>query len=354
MIVNKIKKCLLPIRDFLLKRLYSFFLNTESTLTDAKFMGLVRDLRKNKYRIGLFSSAKNKDCVVVYMSSNHQHGGLADRLRTMRTAYVCAAINNKKFYIYHNVNNLIIEEYLSPNKIDWRIKKEDIDFCLKNISVCAYYKVIPEIRHSREVHMYSSDGIISEMKNAPANPLLTDHEVHHFLFKPTSFLERMVQQTMEENQLIENEYIAFHLRFLNFFEPVEINGVVSSTQEEQLQMIQDVHRVIDKVYRESTIKNVVIFSDSNLFLNSKHPEYIKYIPGVVGHISKHADKQITDKTFVDLFIMSKAKAIYSIRGKNIYGGGFSREASIIGNKPFIQVPLKEGDRQGFIGTYGNN
>lgn len=199
--------------------------------------------------------------------------------------------------------------------------------------------------------MYVSNGIISEMNNAPADPLLNDHAVHHILFKPTPLLEHMVLQTMKENQLIENEYIVFHLRFLNFFEPVEINGKVSSTKEEQIQMIQDVHLVIDKVYQESDIKNVVIFSDSNVFLNSKHPEYIKHLPGIVGHISKHSNKLITDKTFVDLFVMSKAKAIYSIRGKNIYGGGFSRDAALIGNKPFIEIPLKEGDRQGFIGTY---
>lgn len=341
------------IRDIVLQKLYRPFLQSELPLTKEKYISLIHLLRKNKYKINPFAFPKNKNYVVVYMEGDHI-AGLADRLRTIRTAYVCAAISNKHFFIYHNVNNFKLEEYLMPHKIDWRINKNEIDFCIKNISFCYNFRTIPTVNHSKEVHVYSSNGIIAEMNNAGSFPLLTDNAVHHLLFKPSPYLEQLLQQAMNENELTENDYIAFHLRFLNFFESVEINGKVMSTQGEQLQMLQDVHHVIDKVYQSSCIKNVVIFSDSNFFLNSKHPGYIKHLPGIVGHISKHSDKQITDKTFIDLFVMSKAKAIYSVRGKNIYGGGFSREAAIIGNKPFKEVPLKEGDHQGFIGTYGNN
>ena len=353
MFFSKIKHGLIFIRDIFLQKLYRPFIQSELPLTKEKNLALIHLLRKNKYKLNLFAPAKNENCVIVYMEGDHI-AGLADRLRTIRTAYVCAAISNKRFFIYHNVNNFKLEEYLIPHKIDWRINKNEIDFCIKNISFCYNYRTIPTVNHPKEVHVYTSNGIIAEMNNAESFPLLTDNAVHHLLFKPSSYLEQMLEQVMNENELSENDYIAFHLRFLNFFEPVEINGRVTATPEEQLQMMQDVHHVIDKVYQSSGIKNVVIFSDSNRFLNSKHPEYIKHLPGVVGHISKHSDKQITDKTFIDLFVMSKAKAIYSIRGKNIYGGGFSREAAIIGNKPFIEVPLKEGDHQGFIGTYGND
>ncbi len=353
MTLIKIKNCLISIRNFILKGIYRPFVHSEFPLNGDKYSALIHILRKNKYKLGIFHSAKNKDCVVVYMSDNHK-AGLADRLRTIRTAYACAAINNKSFFVYHNVNHLLLEEYLIPNEVDWRISKEKIDFNLKNIAICYNFRTIPKIHHSKELHIYTANGIIAEMTNADSFPQLNDHTVHSLLFKPSSYLEKLIQQTMKENCLAENEYIAFHLRFLNFFEPVEINGKVTSTPEEQLQMIENVHRVIDKVYQESGIKNIVIFSDSNYFLNTAHPAYIKRLPGIVGHIAKHYDKQTTDKTFVDLFVMSKAKAIYSIRGQNIYGGGFSREAAIIGNKPFIEVPLKEGDRTGFIGTYGND
>lgn len=37
--------------------------------------------------------------------------------------------------------------------------------------------------------------------------------------------------------------------------------------------------------------------------------------------------------------MAKAKAIYSIVGEHIYGGGFAQDASFLENKPFFKVPL---------------
>lgn len=349
--VPAIKKCLISLRSFFFKALYCPFLSTELPISKSRMDTVLHMLRKSKYKIGLLTPPKNKKRVIVYMSDDYELAGLADRLRTIRTAYVCAAANNRTFHAYHQVKGCRLEDYLEPNEIDWSINKNDIDFNLKNIAICYNYKEIPVCKHNKELHMYSADGIIAEMRNAGNYPQYTDHEVYRRLFKPSAQLQDMIDCTMHTTGLRENEYIAFHLRFLNFFEQVEINGSVSSTQEEQIQMIDNVHAVIEKVCQETGCKNVLIFSDSNAFINAEHPAYIKHLPGEVGHISKHGNKQTTDKTFVDLFIMSKAKAIYSIRGKNIYGGGFSREASIIGNKPFIEVPLVEGDKQGFLGTY---
>lgn len=346
------KKCLGTLRSLLIKALYCPFIRTELPISKTRMDTVLHLLRKNKYGIGVFSSPKNKNRVIVYMSDDSAQAGLADRLRTIRTAYVCSAISNRTFHVYHQVKGCRLEDYLEPNEIDWRINKNDIDFNLKNIAICYNYREIPVCTLDRELHMYSADGIISEMRNADEYPEYSDHEVYRRLFKPSAMLQKMVDSTMSTAGIQENEYIAFHLRFLNFFEQVEVHGKVSSTPEEQRQMIDSVHSVIERISKENGCEKVLIFSDSNAFIHAEHPDYIKHLPGVVGHISKHDNKQITDKTFVDLFVMSKAKAIYSIRGKNIYGGGFSRDAAIIGNKPFIEVPLVEGDRQGFIGTYG--
>lgn len=350
--IKAIKKSLGIIRLKLVKNLYRLFFKTELPISDTHLNTLIHILRKCQYKIGLFSKPKNSNRVIVYMSDEYGLAGLADRLRTIRTAYVCAAINNKSFYLYHHVKDCVLQEYLIPNEINWSIKKQEIDFCLKNIALCYNYRELPKCKYNRELHMYNADGIISEMKNAGVYLQYTDHIVHQQLFRPSEYLQTLIDNAMHTTGVRENEYIAFHLRFLNFFEQVEITGKVTATPQEQQMMIDTVHSVIEKVCHETGCRNVLIFSDSNSFLNATHPDYIKHLPGTVGHISKHANKQITDKTFVDLYVMSKAKAIYSIRGENIYGGGFSREAAIIGNKPFIEVPLIEGSRQGFIGTYG--
>lgn len=291
--------------------------------------------------------------VIVYMTEKNVHVGLADQLRTIRTAYVCAAENDRRFYLYHNVGGFRLEEYLEPNEIDWKIKEQEINFGLNCVGLEFFYRKIPTLKNKkREYHLYSSGGIFAEMDHSDLKGTYTDHSCHRKLFKPTERLCSLVSEVMEKYELKENEYIVFHLRFTNFFEQVELEGAVTSTEQERRQMIIDVHQVIDEVYKASGCKKVLLFSDSNIFLNSEHPNYVTVIPGHVGHVSKYKKEQeIIDKTFIDLFLMSKGKVVYSIRGKNIYGGGFSREASIIGNKPFIELPLKKGSREGFIGTY---
>ena len=170
----------------------------------------------------------------------------------------------------------------------------------------------------------------------------TFKEVFHSLFSPSEWLKTLVENALKSQQLEEGNYIAFHLRFLNFFESVEPlhseNNAIG-TPEQQEQMLKAVHTIIDKIYRESGCKHVLLFSDSNRFLQAPHPAYIKVLPGTVGHIIRHnGTDEITDKTFTDLMVMARAQQVYSITGPHIYGGSFARTAAAIGGKPLIEVP----------------
>lgn len=319
--------------------------------TNKEQLSEVLHIIRNCYRFRGTATGDPKR-VIVYMTEKSINVGLADQLRTIRTAYVCAAENGRKFFLYHNVGGFRLEEYLEPNEIDWKIKEQDINLGLNCVALEFFYRKIPFLKNNkREYHLYSSGGILAEMDNPELRGKYTDHTCYRKLFKPTERLHSLIGEVMKKYELQEDEYIVFHCRFTNFFEQVELGGLVTSTEQERQQMIIDVHGVIDEVFQASNCKKVLLFSDSNTFLNSKHPEYITVIPGQVGHVSKHKKQAIIDKTFIDLFLMSKGKVVYSIRGKNIYGGGFSREASIIGNKPFVELPLKKGSREGFIGTY---
>lgn len=77
-------------------------------------------------------------------------------------------------------------------------------------------------------------------------------------------------------------------------------------------------------------------------LSTLQEEYIKTLPGTVGHVYAKANNDgISDKAFCDLFVMSQAKKIISIVGENIYGGSFSKAAAYIGNVPFVRYPLAQ-------------
>ena len=135
-------------------------------------------------------------------------------------------------------------------------------------------------------------------------------------------------------QLQDNQFIAVHIRFLNFFEPVEKEATeATGTAQQQEQMIVNIHAALNQIHHESDCRDILLFSDSNRFLQAPHPSYIKILPGAVGHISRNNGiKSITDKTFTDMFVMGKAKRIYRLLGEHIYAGGFAQTAARLAGK----------------------
>ena len=280
--------------------------------------------------------------LVVYMTENTEFAGLADRLKTFVNSYIIANENNRQLYICHT-KGFPLEKYLEPNEVNWLISPCEISRGLNRVAFLWFTHDCPVLLHKeREYHAYALfDSILPTLPESKQAQYGFDR-VFHKLFKPTTHLEGLVEKAMRSVGLEENQFIAFHLRFLDFFEPVEMNRTeadVTGTPEQQEQMIADVHATIDQVYRTSACKHVLLFSDSNKFLQSPHPDYIKVLPGTVGHIARHNDAgSITDKAFTDLLVMSKAAQVYSITGPNIYGGAFSRTAAAIGGKELIEVP----------------
>ena len=82
-----------------------------------------------------------------------------------------------------------------------------------------------------------------------------------------------------------------------------------------------------------------MFSDSNEFLRIAQGKGLKCLPGKVGHVGYKNSKDTVLKTFVDWFAMSKASEIYRIKGTHLYNSAFPLYASLIGNKPYIEIDL---------------
>ena len=284
---------------------------------------------------------RNPARVIIYMTENTEFAGLADRLRGFVSGYILAQENSRSFHLYHD-KGFNLETYLEPNEVDWRISPADISRGLNRVAFLWFTNHWPNLdQKDKEYHGYGLFNLIPHLP-AEIKHKYTYGGVFNTLFRPTPYLQQLINAAMEAAQLKEGQFIAFHLRFLNFFEPVEMNRTeadVTGTPEQQEQMIENVHATIDRVYRESNCEHVLLFSDSNRFLQAPHPAYIKVLPGTVGHIARHNDAgAITDKAFIDLFIMSKAAQVYSITGSNIYGGAFSRTAAAIGGKEVITIP----------------
>lgn len=287
---------------------------------------------------------RNPNRLIVYITPDTEMSGLADRLRTMRTAYVFAVENNLEFYIYHN-NGFLLEDYFEPNEIDWRIRKEDIGKGLNRVEFRFLYDKLEKIStHNKELHLHKAmrninEGFLPDCLRSK----YSDASVYRKLFKLSTKLHNMVDGIMRRHGIVENEYVVVHARFTNFFEKVEMHGMVTSTAQERALMLKRLTKTLFKIH-DQTGMPIVLFSDSNTFLQYPHAEFVSVLPGSVSHLSNSTESvNYIDKTFVDLVVMSRGTQIFSLRGENIYGGGFSLDASFLGNKPFIRFDVADDD-----------
>ena len=85
----------------------------------------------------------------------------------------------------------------------------------------------------------------------------------------------------------------------------------------------------------------MVFSDSNTFLNECKNNGLHVLKGDIGHISYNSTNDIVKKTFVDLYMISRAKVIYQLNGKHLYKSAFSYYGALIGGKRCLRVNLKE-------------
>lgn len=299
----------------------------------------------NMYKLFQFSIAPSPR-VVTYMTEGTEFTGIADRLRSIVTAYVIARENNREYYLYHD-KDFKLDEYLEPAAVDWRIEKKNICRGLNNVAFLWFLQTWPKLNPlRREYHCYWASSLI-DMKALPPDiqAKYTFSSAFWTLFKLAPRLEELLNRTMESAGLTEDNYIAVHLRFLNFFEAVEersLDTEGTATKQEQEIMLSNVNQTLKELHNEYG-KKIVLFSDSNRFLTAPHPAFCTILPGTVGHVLRHShNTAITDKAFVDLLIISRAQAVISITGEGIYGGGFSMTAAAIGAKPFIKVPLVKG------------
>lgn len=269
--------------------------------------------------------------------------GLADRLIGLLSLYMFAKETGRKFKIRHTCG-FRLEEYLLPNTEDWIIKPEDIAYGLNEsrpliTSFCRN-------RLNKNGLPRLSDGILQY--HAYINHDLREHiptrELEKYdrcalfneLFKPSPHLQELLDKI--EAGIGNAPYVAVHFRFMNFFEAVETGAQrATATEEEMNDMLTSCKKHLETIHQLVPDKNILIFTDSERFQQEDFPDYVKKLPGKIGHISaKHADmKEVLDKTFTDLFMISRAAMVINVTGKNLRKSGFSRLAAEFGGAPFI-------------------
>lgn len=301
-------------------------------------------LRENMRNLRYWSKCNLKgiklpDTFFFVIDPYRNHPGLADRLKAIIAAYNQAKQNNLKFKIVYKIP-FSLEDYLMPvdSEDTWIANYQDLEYSF------LYTRFVNEkngwILHAQkgiQYHCYNYKGDL--LPEVFPDSGYEWHQLFRELFRPNDEILKAIADT----KLEQGSYIAVHLRFVNALENFEdsyYNGL--STEAEKRDLIQRCRRgvkdIIEKA-RDEGMENVVLFSDSRRFL-----EEVSDLPVIIldstslGHVSyTNAHNQII-KTFLDFFLISRAKRVYRIGAKEMYlSSCFALCAARAGNVEFNSV-----------------
>ena len=301
---------------------------------------------KNLKRFKLYEK-KAKERILLVDFRNVRFG-LADRIIGILSLFMFAKENNRGLKIIHRTG-FNLEDYLLPNQANWFISEEEISHGLNESRILVTSlsrswlkryglpKLNPRIM---QYHAYVNHDFRDFLQDGSLDKY-NRKELFDELFKPAPRLEQLLSDASKA--IHTNSYIAVHIRFLNYLEQVERTPSRITTEEEKIEMISACKKRLEEIHSQYPDQSILLFSDSNRFIQEDFPSYVCKLPGRVGHVSaQHQDlTAVVDKAFIDLFMISRAERVINIVDENLWGmSGFSRIAAELGGKQFSRIPLR--------------
>lgn len=270
------------------------------------------------------------------------HGGMFDRLKGAISVYAISKIHHKDFCIHFNYP-FKLRKYLEPNEYDWRIDEDDIQYSFPHSRPLFLYGecYAPQRLFKNrkcEAHFYYGYDSLDEI-NARFGTNYEWGQLYRELFKPTPYLQQCINYYRKD---IGNEYIAIHTRFLNLLgDKVETSINPKLPHEERMNLMERIRDKIFEIAEQNDNRRVMLASDSMTFIDymKKQMENIYVIPGTVRHIDTagHTDDTENIKMFLDYYLMSGARIVYSIKSKGMWASAFPEYAAKIGDVEFERV-----------------
>lgn len=287
----------------------------------------------------------NNKKVICIFDGKIKNGGLADRLRGIVSVYEVCKEQNLDFKILFT-SPFNLSEFLVPNKVDWRIKENELNYNTNITDLCyidtlagseyeakkqeqwfrrEFKKKYNEF-HVRTNAIFSYNGDYSTLFNE--------------LFKPSPKLQASIEK---QKEILGVGYISTSFRFMNllndFNETVELHCKL--TQEERNELIVKNIEQLQLLHDKYPGKRILVNSDSTTFLQAAAKlDYVYVIPGNITHIdgkNKENEYKAYEKTFLDFFMIVNAEKIYLMRTGQMYNSGYPFAASKVYNKPFKKI-----------------
>ena len=282
--------------------------------------------------------------VICMFDGRMHHGGLADRLRGIISTYYVCKQKGYDFRIYF-VHPFCLEDFLVPNKVDWRIKGSDISYHSQDAApmFCGSNGTFVE-RGFQELWFKKKFGEDYAQVHVYTNALLLPrgrgfHDLFEELFRPSKALEEALKRYMEP---LSEGYYAITLRFQQLLGDFQEGHYATLSSVEQQALMDRCVAQIQKIYHGlKNKKRILVTSDSSRFLDYADDklDFVYVVHGTLAHMDWQTDIpfDVNLKSFVDLLMISRAKCAYLLQTGKMYNSGFPRRAAQIGGIPFHHV-----------------
>lgn len=286
---------------------------------------------------------KKKQVICIY-DSNVRSGGWADRLRGILSVYHICRQYNMEFKILFE-HPFALERYLIPNKVNWGIKRNELDFNLSTTDLCFVSTRTGrdyEMRKQRQWFKKEFKKGFNEFHvrtNAAFSYQEDFSQLFCELFRPSPLLEELLNQ---QKRILGKDFISVSFRFLDLlgdFNETFGRGVLTSEEKRQ-KLISKCFKQIELLHEKHPTAKILVNSDSTTFLKAANIlEYTYVIPGKISHIDspEQVKDDVHDKTFTDFFMIANAKSIYLVIADQMYDSGFPYAASRLYDRPFHRI-----------------
>lgn len=313
-------------------------------LLTRKFIDYYKSLKLRKYYNKSNSHATNQHKWIIYMADGKMlHGGLSDRLCGILSMYTYAKKHGYEFKILF-VSPYKLTDILQPNQYNWTIDPKDISYNAKD----AYpiYLSVYSKNHSKVVKHIDSylDKLDVKQVHVYSNARYFDVEKVPQLFKELFVPCELLQTALDTHlNVLKDDYVSLTFRFQQLLGDFkEGNFAVLDSELEKERLVSKCLRVVECLYQKENVKRILVTSDSKTFLERvSHIDYVYVVSGEIRHMDftdgKTVDISIDMKSYVDMFMIANARAVYLCNMPPLYRSGFPETSSYIYGKPYYEI-----------------
>lgn len=279
-----------------------------------------------------------KKTIVFMVDGRSVHGGLADRLKGIVSAYGFSKKFNTDFKI-HYVFPFKLEDYLIPNEVNWCISENELFYDLsKSRPITVNNHRLPPFFHG--IYVFRKLRGVNQLHLYGNSTFYYNHFSEYFnqLFQPSEQLQRDIDYHLRR---LSKNYISVTFRFQQLLgDFIEKPHYIVLPKEQKERLIIDSSAIVEQLHLQYPGKTILVTSDSISFLNRiKELDFVYVNDGNVVHMdyTSGASFATYEKSFLDFYLIANAKTIHFAYNDLMYHSGFAALAARVYNHPYKEI-----------------